>query len=147
MTDDEYCDAFVKARRVRDEAILLLLNRAISERSKISWGKVEFDAGILPERNDSFSALVNGVAENDRRQPQPAFRIRAKVAVEDSGQGLELSVICDYTNFHPGSINKSKELHQSPKCSVSVADFRLDTIREWYSKQFNECLEKCNVIL
>ena len=149
MTDVEYCDAVVKARRVRDEAILPLLHRVTTtpEDRKIRWDTVKPDGNnFWPDSDNKYSAAV----ESDPRREwgAAAFRIKASVTVEDDGRQLDLSVLCEHTNANPGALaqHRSKVPYQSPESSesrVSVADSGLDAIRGWYANQFRDCVAKC----
>jgi hypothetical protein len=87
MTDLEYCDAVVKARKVRDDAILPLLHRVTTE-SKIRWGNVPALGGLLPEGNDCFVVeVVSDCAESN------TFRIWAEITIGKDGQELCHSVL------------------------------------------------------
>ena len=155
MTDVEYCNAVVRARRVRDDAILPLLHRVTTtpEDRKIHWDYVRPDGNnFWPDSDNRYSATV----ESDPRRELGAavFSIKASVTVEEDGRQLGLSVICEHTNANPGALahHRSKVLYQSPESSESRVPIeyigldairKWDAIRTWYANQFRECVAKC----
>jgi hypothetical protein len=144
MTDLEYCDAVVTARKVRDDAILPLLHRVTREKkSKIQWGGIACDGDIFPGDNDR---CVVEVLSDSRfhSSDEPVFGITAEVTIGKDGQELSHSVQCVHANAHPDASDehKSTVVHSSPEYSRPIASFDLDEIRVWYGEQLRKCNDR-----
>jgi hypothetical protein len=143
MTDLEWCDAIVKARRVRDEAILPLFDRVTAPtQGKIRWSKVASVGSILPGGDGFFAAEVESPFSSSEAE-SPVFSIRAAVTIRirEDKQELWCSVKCDDTNAYFGRLEgcRTETIFQPPEYNQPIADFDFNQIYEWCDKQFTKC--------
>jgi len=140
MTDLEYCDAFTKARTVRDDAIVPLLHRATTAKeNEIHWDNVEATGDRLLGNSGCFGVVVQGESKN-----RQVFRISAEVTFGKDGQELCHSVKCVHVNAHPTAAppHKDEEIFSSPEHSHPIVSFDLDQIRGWYGENLRASVER-----
>ena len=140
MDDLDFCDAFVQARRVCQDAILPLLFRATAAKgSKIRWKKsIGIEEGMA-DGNGLYSVMATADAPEDL--PRPAFRITATVLVRENGRELEHSVLCEHLNARSGLV-KLEVLCKSEPYISGTSTFNLRDIRGWYQNEFSQCVAK-----
>ena len=154
-------EARAKARNVRDEIIIPLLNNLRDDFAA--------EAKVLPAweiRSDGDIDKFFGTAATPALDASGAtvgyYTIKAKASVAERGVMLDLSVECSYIDPNNTSANKSTELHKENILLILLTfdtqwskdkmyamagqkHLAFDTQRsqEWFQKQLGDCARKC----